>query len=212
MFKNQYKDFTVGQIEAALNMITDAGGIPALLRGDLEIRSKPLPFPKNDHGHYIVEVTGFNLSGVEECARLESLGFRIGDWAKSMLTSTNPDSYDALHRLEDGKVYKVAIIPGKEVKKNRTSANLLAYGQQCGYGKPLAGIQPRIREAVSDKQLEEMGIYYIVSLHELIKDSNGHPDVLGSDRRVDGRWLDGYWGSPDHEWNDNGAFAFVVPE
>jgi hypothetical protein len=158
------------------------------------------PFSKNEHGHYIIEVTGLALTGAEEIARLEAAGFRVGDYAKSMLTSTNPDSYDALHRLEDDKMYKVALILGKEVKENRTTANLQAYGHSFGYGKPLAGIQPRIREVVSDKQLEEMGVNYIASLHETINDSGGHPIVLSSDRNGDGQWLLGFWDHPVNEW------------
>jgi hypothetical protein len=203
---------TLGRIEAVWNILGGEAGVDALLRGEIEIRSKPLPFPKNEHGHYIIEVTGLNLSGVEEITRLESGGFRVGDYAKSMLTSTNSDSYDVLHRLEDGKVYKMVLVPGREVKKNRTTTNLQAYGSQFGYQKPLAGIQPRIREAVSDKQLEEMGIFYISSLHDPIKDADDYSRVLGSRRGDGGSWLDGFWGGPDREWGVNGAFAFVVPE
>lgn len=207
----KYGEVNLGQVEAAINKLGGIEGWNALLRDELEIKSKPLPFPKNEHGHYIIEVTGLNLTGVEEITHLEQLGFRVGDYAKSMLISTNPDSYDANHRLEEGRVYRVAIVPGREVKSNRTTANLQAYGSQFGYTKPLAGIQPRIREAVSDKQLEEMGIYYIASLHEVIKDSDGNPRVLYSDRSGDGQWLGAYWGCPGRKWRDSGAFAFLVP-
>ncbi len=171
-----------------------------------------LLFPKNEHGHYIIEVTGRNLTGEAEIDLLTAAGFRIGDYAKSMLTSTNPDSYDANHRLEEGKIYQVALVPGREVKENRTTANSLAYGQSFGYGKPLAGIMPRIRESVTDKQMEQMGIWYIAGLHDPIKDSGGSPGVLGSRRGDGGQWLDSYWGDPDFKWNDDGAFAFVVPQ
>lgn len=208
----KYGEVNLGQVEAAINKLGGIDGWNALLRDELEIKSKPLLFSKNEHGHYIIEVTGLNLTGAEEIVRLEQLGFRIRDYAKQCLLSTNPDSYDANHRLEDGKVYKVALVLGREVKKNRTTANCQAYGSQFGYGKPLAGIQPRIREAVSDKQLEKMGIYYIASLHEVIKDSDGGPRVLSSGRYGDGQWLDAYWGDPGGEWADGGAFAFVVPE
>ncbi len=208
----KYGEVNLGQVEAAINKLGGIDGWNALLRDELEIKAKPLPFPKNEHGHYIIEVTGLNLTGAEEITRLESAGFRIGDYAKSMLTSTNPDSYDANHRLEDEQVYRVVIVPGKEVKKNRTTANLQAYGSQFGYQKPLAGIQPRIREAVSDKQLKEMGIYYIASLHETINDSDGVPGVLRSLRDDDGQWLRSYWGRPGNGWGDVGAFAFLVPQ
>lgn len=169
---------------------------------------KSFPFPKNEHGHFLIEVTGLNLTGSEEIVRLEAAGFCIGDYAKSMLTSTKPDSYDATHRLEDGKVYKLAIVPGREVKKNRTTANLQAYGAQFGYQKPLAGLIPRICESVTDKQMEQMGIRYIAALHDRIEDSIGHQLVL--------RWncsgqISSDWDYHDDRWYRNGAFAFIVP-
>ncbi|OGI14524.1 MAG: hypothetical protein A3E38_00300 [Candidatus Moranbacteria bacterium RIFCSPHIGHO2_12_FULL_54_9] len=212
MFKNIYKGFTVGQIEAVLNTVTAAGGIDALLRGDLEVRPKPFPFAKNEHGHWILTLTGFDLTGAEEIDRLKAHGFRVGDYATQCLMSTMPDSYDANHRLSGAKTYNVVIVPGKEVKENRTTANLRAYAEKFGYQKPLAGIMPRVREAVSDKQLEEMGIVYTAGLHDPIKDSDGGPDVLNSHRYGDGRWLSAYWDIPGYQWNDNGAFVFVVPE
>ena len=171
-----------------------------------------LPFPKNEHGHYIIEVTGRDLTGAEEIELLTQSGFRISDYAKSMLLSTNSDSYDANHRLEDGKVYKVALVPGREVKNDRTTANLQAYGQSFSYVKPLAGLQSRIRESVSDKQMDQMDIWYIASLHDTIKDFDGNPLVLSSYRDDDGQWLLAYWGEPGDKWDDSGAFAFLVPD
>ena len=172
----------------------------------------PFPFPKNANGHSIITVTGLSLTGQEEIARLEALGFRVGDYAKSCLLSTRNDSYDRHHRLVQGKLYRLAIVPGREVKRNRTTKNLGDYAKGFGYGQPLAGFQPRIRETVSDDQMKEMGIDYIASLHTPIKDSDGSPDVLDSDRGGDGRWLHTDWGNPGGEWDDDGAFAFPVPE
>ncbi len=42
--------------------------------------------------------------------------------------------------------------------------------------------------------------------------SDGNPNVLNSNRNDDGQWLNSYWDNPDNEWNDNGAFAFLVPQ
>ena len=43
-------------------------------------------------------------------------------------------------------------------------------------------------------------------------DSDGDPNVLNSDRNDDGQWLNANFDHPDNQWNDNGAFAFLVPE
>ena len=159
----------------------------------------PFPFRKNANGHSIITVTGLSLTGAEEIARLEAAGFRVGDYAKSCLLSNRDDSYDRHHRLVQGKLYRLAIVPGREVKRNRTTRNLSEHAK--GF-----------RETVSDDQMKEMGIDYIASLHTPIKDSGGYPRVLGSGRGDDGRWLGSGWDYPGGEWDDDGAFAFPVPE
>jgi hypothetical protein len=165
----KYGEVTLGQMEAAINKLGGMDGFHALLRDELEIRPKSLPFPKNKNGHYIVNVTGLGLSGREEIGRLEEGGFRIGDYARQILLSANSDSYDANHRLEAGCEYTVVIVLGRELTENRTTAGLQLYAVQFGYTKPLAGIVPRLREAVSDRQMEQMdGIWYIAGLHDPI--------------------------------------------
>ena len=42
--------------------------------------------------------------------------------------------------------------------------------------------------------------------------SDGNPNVLNANRNDGGRWLNANWDNPDNHWNDNGAFAFLVPE
>ena len=41
--------------------------------------------------------------------------------------------------------------------------------------------------------------------------SDGDPNVLNANRNDDGQWLNANWDHPDNQWNDNGAFAFLVP-
>jgi hypothetical protein len=170
-------------------------------------------FERNEHGHIVLTITGRALSGAEEIERLVSAGYRVGDYAKQCLTSTKGDGYDRNHLLEDGREYKVVLVPHKEIERDsdRTTANLRKLGEKYGYGKPLAGSTPRIRESVSDKQMEEMGIWYIVVLHDPIKDADGDPELLGADRNGDGRWLHGCWDRPGSQWGVEGASAFVVP-
>ena len=42
-------------------------------------------------------------------------------------------------------------------------------------------------------------------------DSDGNPNVLNANRNDDGRWVNANWDKPDNQWNDDGAFAFLVP-
>jgi hypothetical protein len=167
-------------------------------------------FARNEYGHVIITITGLNLTGADEIKRLEEAGYRVGDYAKSCFASTETDDYDKNHHLVAGQVHKIALIPGKEIARDcdRTTTALRKLGEKYGYGKPLAGHVPRIRESVSDKQMEEMGIWYIASLHEPIKNSNDCPRVLNARR---GRWVNAYWDNPYNLWFDFGAFAFPVP-
>jgi len=169
-------------------------------------------FTRNEHGHVVVTFTGLDITGAEEIARLEAGGYRVGNYAKQCFTSTNDDSYDKCHRLVAGQQYRIALVPGKDIERDseRTTAALQKLGEKCGYGKALGGHIPRIREIISDKQMEEMGIWYIAALHDPIKNSGGNPDVLSVHRCGGERWVSAFWGYPDSQWSDDGAFAFPV--
>jgi hypothetical protein len=178
----------------------------------VNLPKKPLPFQKNQNGHYVLTLTGASRLGTEEISYLEGLGFVPSDYAKRVLGSTGPDSYDAKHRLAEGQIYQVALVPGRDYKafgKRRTTKNLQAYGQSFGYGKALAGMIPRVRETVSDEQMEEMGFWYLAGLHDPIE-ADGHPLVLYSDRIGSRRFLFTSWVRPDRGWDGGGAFVFPV--
>jgi len=169
-------------------------------------------FERNEHGHIVFTIIGLDLTGAQEIERLRA-AYRIGDFAKQLLVSAKPDGYDAKHRLIAGQTYKIVLLPGKYIvsDSDRTTKNLCAAAEKLGYGRPLAGIVPRIRETVSDKQMEEMGFWYIAGLHEPITGAGGSSDVLDASRGGGGRWLGSYWGSPGARWSGDGAFAFVLP-
>ena len=190
-------------------------GVRNLDELDLFLQGKnPFAFERNEHGHAVFTITGLDLTGAQEIEHLENGKYRVDGYAKQCLTSTKADSYDRNHRLVAGQTYKVALMPGKEIERSsdRTTENLRKRGmEKYGYSKPVAGIVPRYRERISDKQMEDMGILYIASLHDPIEDSDGNPFVLSSFRSVGGRWLFTYWGKPGSRWDDSGAFAFPVP-
>ncbi|PID51937.1 MAG: hypothetical protein CR972_04510 [Candidatus Moraniibacteriota bacterium] len=208
----KYGELNLGQVEAIVNKLGGMSGVRALLQDDLIIQSKQLPFSKNEHGHCVFTITGLNITGKQDKARMEESHFRVSKYAGKVLASTNNDSYDKNHRLEDGKEYNIVLIPGCEVTKNRTTANLQAYARSFGYEVPLAGVIPRIREVVSDRQMKQMDIWHIVALHTPIKDTDDDPVVLSAGRDGNGCWIRTAWDNPVSTWNDYGAFAFVVPK
>lgn len=199
-------------VEEVFNRLGGVEGARALLRGEQKL--VPVSFDRNEHGHIVLTFEGLDLMGEQEVERLIAAGFRMSNWAKSCLTSTRADGYNKRHRLVAGRQYKIALMPTREIERDfdRTTDALRKRGvEKYGYGKPLAGIVPRIRELVSDKQMEEMGFWYIAAPHDTIKDSDGVPDVLNAHGDDDGQWLNANWDHPDNHWNDFGAFAFLVP-
>ena len=129
------------------------------------------------------------------------------------MLSSKEDSYDKHHRLEADRIYKVALMPGREIERdsNRTTTNLRDRGMKhYSYGKPLAGLIPRVREVLSDKQMEELGIWYAAALHDPITGSDGNPDVLFANRNGGGQLVSARWVGPDSQWNDDGALVFPV--
>lgn len=172
----------------------------------------PFAFERNEHGHVVITFAGLDLTGAEEISQFETAGYRVSRYAKSCFMSMANDSYDKNHRLVAGQQYKLALVPGKEIPKesDRSTANLRALGTKYGYGKPLGGHIPRIRESVSDKKMEEMGICYIASLHEPIKDSDGDPAMLFVGYGDDNRQVFTYCDVTGLKLGDDGAFAFPV--
>lgn len=163
-------------------------------------------FPKNEHGHYVVTLAGLAINGAEEVSRLEAAGFYVDGSAKVILLNMRGRVYDEKHLLEDGKVYRVALVPGSDAKQGLRPQRMQEYGEQFGYKTPRAGLMPRIRECVTDKQMEQMGFRYIAAFHGYIRGM-----ILRSNRCVGGNRLDGYR-IPGPLNALRGAFAFEIPE
>lgn len=130
-------------VEAVFNKLGGVAGAKRFLRDELNLVEVKPQFKRNKHGHIIISITGLALTGGQEIQRLSDTGFRISDWAKSCLTSKKEDGYGKCHQLEDGREYQLVIVPGKEVKQNRTTAELRKYAAGFGYKQPLAGVVPR---------------------------------------------------------------------
>jgi len=177
-------------------------------------RKNPFVWERNQNGHVVLTITGLDLTGAAEVDRLKEQKYNVGNLATSCFKSTKADSYDQNHRLVNGQTYRSVLVPGKEVERtsDRTTAGLLAFAERLGYLRPQAGIIPRLRERLTDKQLrEELGLWYIAALHQPIEDADGNPRVLELRRGVDGRFVGAYWDRPEDQWRDDGAFVFLLP-
>lgn len=135
-------------------------------------------------------VTSNGTTGEEWIAHLESKGFRVGDYAKSVLRSKD-------FQPTSGVTTEIAVLKGMLFSDNdRITKNIRAEAEHRNFEKPNAEVACLIREKFSDKELEAMGLYWIVVMHEPIKDSGGGPFLLYSRRYDFGQWLYADYGRP----------------
>lgn len=157
-------------------------------------------------------VTGLGLTSEQWITRLVSGGHKLSNLARDILSKSD---YDENHRLEAGKEYKVTLVFGKEIKKDkdRSTANLKAIATRELGEQSVTGLKGElallIREKFTNTELEAMGIFYITVLHEPIIDSVGHADVLYSNRSDDVSFVIARYDGPGSQWVDVGAFAFL---
>lgn len=219
MAKTMIASMTDGQIENAVAKLRDA-----LRKHRDEFESEPVqevlgmpnlgmrllePFRKlvEAVSDMIVRyVTSDGRTGEQFIADLEKARYNVGDWAKDVMrkpafVSTN------------GQTYQLVVIKGEEFEDDdRITSNIRAEAARRGYLTPPAEVAPLLREQISDEELERMGFWGLVVMHEPITDSDGDPDLLGLDRRGEGRWLDACFSEPGYPWSSGRWFVFLVPQ
>lgn len=200
----KYGDLSLGQIEAVVNKLGGMDGVNKFLRGEL-IVSKPTRRWREENGVIYFPINSDGTTGEQWITRLKSKGFRVGDYAKSVLRSKS-------FKPTNGITYEIAVLKGEIFSDNeRITKNIRKDAKNSKLFTPNAEIACLIREKFSDKELEAMGLYWIVAMHEPIKDSVGDPQLLTSNRDGNGFWLSTSYGNP-YRWLRKTGFAFVVSQ
>lgn len=154
----------------------------------------------------IPELVSDGTTGPEWVTRLEAKGFWISELAKSMLLS---EDFKPTNRT----VYKpIGIKATAFDDSKRLTKNIRSYANRSKWQAPNAELACLLRESCSDEQLEAMGLWYLITMHETIDDADGNPSLLGAHRHSGGQWLYGDYGGPDDEWLDDGAFVFILSQ
>jgi hypothetical protein len=201
----KYSDFTLGEIEAVLNKLGGREGVRKFLSGELIVQ-EPARCWREEDGVIYFEVTSDGTTGPEWIKRLEKNGFRVSDYAKSLLRS--PDFIST-----NGVTTKIVVLPGKIFEdSDRITKKIRVEAERRGFVKVNAETACLAREVLSDKDLEAMGLWWITIFHDPIEDSDGDPSLLTVDRHGDGRWLSAYYVRPDVNWNSGNGFAFALPQ
>ncbi|NTU66476.1 MAG: hypothetical protein HGB08_00975 [Candidatus Moranbacteria bacterium] len=145
-------------------------------------------------------------TGPQWIDRLEGKGFRLSKWAKDVLNSED-------FKPTSGVICEIAVLKGMLWNDNkRIIKNIRADADNRKLTKPSAEVACMIREMFSDDEIEAMGLFFVVTMHEPIIDSDGGPDLLYARRDGGGRWMHTACVGPDYEWRCGYGFAFVASQ
>jgi hypothetical protein len=205
MSKFASSDLTAGQLNAIVKKLGGHDMALRFLRDELSV-SEPTRSWREEDGVIYFSVTSDGTTGEDWITRLESKGFRVGDYAKQVLRS--PD-----FKPTNGVTTEVAVLKGMLFEDHsRITSKIRAEGALRKLVVPNAELACLIREKFTDKEIEAMGLWWIVVMHEPINDSGGDPSLLYADRCDVGRWLNAYYDRPDGRWDRGCGFAFAVSQ
>ncbi|MDO8482892.1 MAG: hypothetical protein Q7S86_03685 [bacterium] len=194
-----------GLSEEEAQRVNDAPGLPEVVHGFIDANRMDCIW-REQNGVIYFSVTSDGTTGEGWITRLESKGFRIGDYAKQILHSS-------AFMPTNGVTSKVAVLKGMLFEDNdRITKKIRADADKRKLLKLNAEIACLIREKFTDEDIEAMGLWWIVAMHEPINDSGGDPGLLSASRDGDGRWLDACSARPDGRWGRESGFAFVVSQ
>jgi hypothetical protein len=161
---------------------------------------------RKQDGVIYFSVTSDGTPGPKWIERLEGNGFHVEKYAKQVLCS--PD-----FKPTNGITIEVAVLMGMLFANNdRTKKKILAEADKRKLTKPNAEVACLIRELFTDEEIEQMGLWWIVVMHEPIKDSDDDPILLSARRDCGGRRLRACVDFSDGGWDRGNGFAFVVSE
>lgn len=192
-------------VEAVFNKLGGVEGARRFLRDELSV-SEPTRSWREEDGVIYFSVKSDGTEGVDWITRLESKGFRVGDYAKQVLQTPS-------FKPTNGVTTEVAVLKGMLFEdQSRITKSIRAEADKRKLSKPNAELACLIREKFTDKEIEAMGLRYIVAMHEHINDSFGDPRLLVANRDDVGRWLSAYRDSHGSRWVSGGGFTFVVSQ
>ena len=196
MVKNIMKQLGIDNPIEAVRMVN---------AGEVEISIAKAKYREVD-GVIYFSVTSDGTTGEEWIVRLDAKGRRVNGFAKGLLRSNyfNPAK---------PTTYEVAVLKGGLFSdKDRITSTIRKDAKNRQFSIPNAEIACLIREKFSEKELKAMGLYWIVVMHEPIKDVADDFSLLSASRDDGGFWLSTSYGNPGSKWFCGNGFAFVVSQ
>ena len=202
----KYAGVTLGRVEAVWNKLGGEEGVDRFLRNELTVVEVVRRWREQDGIIYFTLPPTDGTTGRQWIERLAGKKIQIGEYSKYIFLSND-------FKPTIGIITEIAVIKGMLFEDSeRVTKNIRAMAESLKFTKPNPEVACLIREMFTDAEIEEMGLRWIVAMHEPIKNSDGDPGLLGTDRDGAGPWLNAHGGRPDNQWNRDNGFAFAVAQ
>ncbi|MFA6340624.1 MAG: hypothetical protein WCX27_00070 [Candidatus Paceibacterota bacterium] len=202
----KYPNMQWGKMEAVINKLGGEDGVDRFLRDELVV-SVPVRSWREEDGVIYFTVTSNGKSGKEWIKHFESRKIKISDYAKQLLLSKD------FKPSKKGTVSQIALIKGESFSDDdRITSKIRREADRHKMEKSNAEVACLIRDLFTDEEIKAMGLYWIITMHEPIKDSDGAPRLLSMNRDGGGPWFDTYYDRSGFGWGRESGFAFVAPQ
>lgn len=196
---------TAGQLNDIVKKLGGSEMALRFLRGELSV-SEPIRSWREEDGVIYFSVTSDGTTGDGWITRFESKGFRVGKYAKRALRSLD-------FKPTKGVTTEVAVLKSVLFEDdNRSTKSIRAEADKRKLSKPNAELDRFIREKFTDEAIEQMGLVWIVAMHEPIDASDSELYLLDAGRDEFGCWLNTRNDRPGLKWNRGRGFAFAVSQ
>jgi hypothetical protein len=198
-------DLTAGQLEDTVKKLDSHDGVINSLQDKPRV-SEPTRNWREQDGIIYTSVTSDGTTGPEWIEYFEKNDYLLNDFGKNLLCS--PD-----FKPTKGVTTGIAILKGLLLEdRDRIISNIRDLAVQHKLATPNEEAACLIRKKFSDEDVNAMGLIWIATMHEPIKDSGGVPSLLFARRFNNGRWLYAYFSKPFKMWGREFGFSFAVPK
>ena len=196
-------DLTMGQLNALVKKIGGRDNVLRVLRDELTLSEVVRSWSEEDN---IIRfsVVSDGTSGANWIKRLEDAGHDVCTYSKQVLLS--PDFQPTFGVTIDIVVMKGTLFLNDE----RITRNIRAEAVGRRYVAPNLEVAYLISEKFTERQIMQMGLWGIVTMHEPITDSAGNPSLLYAHCNGKSLSLSARNDSPFPWWDDGEGFAFAV--
>lgn len=166
--------------------------------------SGPIHSWSEEEGVIYFSVTSDGTTGEDWIKRLEGKGFEVTDSAKQVLCSPN-------FKPTSDMTTRIAVLKGPLLFKDRNpiTKEIRAEADKRKLGKPNAEVTCLICEKFTNEEIEAIGLWWIIVMHEPLKDSDGNSYLLYRRRNDNGHGLYAANLMPHAGWVPGLGFAFV---